>query len=364
MLYCRGSDQVRRTDQAIVDDVDQVPDPTQRRNSDVLPSTRALGTMSAMVLNDVATRAPHKGMAWIPGGTFWMGSNGHYTEERPMHQVSVDGFWMDTHEVTNAAFRRFVKDTGYITTAERRPDAADFPDADPALLVAGSMVFTPPPGPVPLDDYRRWWSYIPGACWQRPEGPGSNIGQRNLHPVTHVSYLDVSAYAEWSGKEIPSEAEWEFAARGGLDKATYTWGDAREPDGRPGGNVWQGQFPWENQRLDGYDGTSPVGRFRSNGYGLFDMAGNVWEWTRDHFLPSHDQGMKNTAPVTACCVPKNPVQQAAGDLAADEPYPRRVVKGGSHLCSPNYCDRYRPAARQGHTEDASTGHIGFRCIVR
>lgn len=304
-----------------------------------------------------------KGMAWIPGGTFAMGSNDHYPEERPVHAVYVDGFWMDTQPVTVARFRRFVAETGYVTTSESQPDPDDFPHADPNLLVAGSMVFTPPAGPVPLTDYRQWWSYVPGAYWRRPEGPGSNIGDRKLHPVTHVSYFDACAYAEWAEKELPTEAEWEFAARGGLDQAQYVWGDEREPRGKPGGNVWQGNFPWENLETDGYAGTSPVRRYRPNGFGLFDMAGNVWEWTRDLHTASHGASTKNTAPASPCCTPRNPVQEAVADIS-DEPYPRRTVKGGSHLCSPNYCDRYRPAARQGHSEDASTCHIGFRCIVR
>jgi len=307
-------------------------------------------------------RGTPKGMTWIPGGTFWMGSDSHYREERPAHRVRVDGFWMSTHEVTVAEFRRFVKATGYVTTAERQPDPADFPDAAPDLLVPGSMVFTPPDGPVPLTDYRRWWSYVPGASWRRPEGPGSNVGERNLHPVTHVSYFDACAYAQWAGAALPTEAEWEFAARGGLERATYVWGEEREPRGRPGGNVWQGQFPWENLETDGYARTAPVGKFAPNGYGLFDMAGNVWEWTCDQFTPSHGESGKNTEPAGPCCIPLNPVQEAA--IAEGERYPRRAVKGGSHLCSPNYCDRYRPAARQGHTDDASTGHIGFRCVIR
>ncbi len=303
-----------------------------------------------------------KGMTWIPGGAFWMGSDDHYSEECPPHQVYVDGFWMDTRPVTVADFRRFVKATGYVTTAERQPEPDDFPDADPDLLVPGSMVFTPPDGPVPLDDYRRWWRYVPQANWRRPEGPGSNVGERNLHPVTHVSYFDACAYAAWAGKEIPTEAEWERAARGGLDRKTYVWGDEREPHGRPGGNVWQGRFPWENLETDGYAGTSPVSRFTPNGFGLYDMAGNVWEWTCDQHTASHADSDKNTAPPSPCCIPKNPVQEAISDTG--DRYVRRTVKGGSHLCSPNYCDRYRPSARQGHTEDASTGHIGFRCIVR
>ncbi|AYA26457.1 formylglycine-generating enzyme family protein [Rhodococcus rhodochrous] len=309
------------------------------------------------------TRAATQNMTLIAGGTFWMGSEDFYPEERPVHQVTVDGFWMDTHPVTVAEFRRFVKDTGYVTTAEIAPDPADYPGADPSLLVPGSLVFTPPPGPVPLDDYTRWWSFVPGADWRHPEGPGSTVDGRERHPVTHVSWFDARAYAEWAGKELPTEAEWEFAARGGLDRTAFTWGDEHEPKGRPGGNVWQGEFPWQNLETDGFAGTSPVGHFRPNGYGLHDMAGNVWEWTADYFTANHASSGKNVAPASSCCIPTNPrVDKAEHDPR--EPYPRRVIKGGSHLCAPNYCLRYRPAARQGDTEETATCHIGFRCIIR
>ena len=303
-------------------------------------------------------------MSLIPGGTYWMGSEDFYPEERPVHQVTVDGFWMDTTAVTVAEFRRFVKATGHVTTAEIATDPADYPDADPALLVPGSLVFTSPPGPVSLDDYTQWWSFTPGADWRHPEGADSNIGGRERHPVTHVSYFDAQAYAAWAGKELPTEAEWEFAARGGLDRQAYVWGDHDSPGGRPGGNVWQGQFPWENLLEDGYERTAPVGKFRPNGYGLFDMAGNVWEWTADHYTSDHAHSSKNVAPASSCCIPRNPRAEFATEALAGEPYARRVIKGGSHLCAPNYCLRYRPAARQGESEESSTCHVGFRCIIR
>lgn len=293
-----------------------------------------------------------------------MGSEDFYPEERPVHQVTVDGFWMDTTAVTVAEFQRFVKATGHVTTAEIAPDPADYPDADPALLVPGSLVFTSPPGPVSLDDYTQWWSFTPGADWRHPEGADSNIGGRERHPVTHVSYFDAQAYAAWAGKELPTEAEWEFAARGGLDRQAYVWGDHDSPGGRPGGNVWQGQFPWENLLEDGYERTAPVGKFRPNGYGLFDMAGNVWEWTADHYTSDHAHSSKNVAPASSCCIPRNPRAEFATEALAGEPYARRVIKGGSHLCAPNYCLRYRPAARQGESEESSTCHVGFRCIIR
>jgi formylglycine-generating enzyme len=306
---------------------------------------------------------PRRHMVWVPGGTFLMGDERFYPEERPAHQVSVDGFWMDEHPVTNAEFRRFVKATGYRTVAERAPDPADYPDADPGLLVPGSLVFHPTAGPVDLRDWRNWWAWVPGACWRHPEGPASTLHGRERHPVVQVAYPDAEAYAAWAGAALPTEAEWEHAARGGLEGAVFCWGDAFAPKGRMLANTWQGQFPWQNLLLDGFERTSPVGRFAANGYGLLDMAGNVWEWTRDFFTPHH--ALQAAKP---CCVPSNPVVDSAERSdAAGQPgghIPRRVIKGGSHLCAPNYCLRYRPAARQGEAVDTSTGHIGFRCVVR
>src|SRR5215211_1811177 len=268
---------------------------------------------------------PGKHMAWIPGGEFLMGSEDFYPEERPVHRVSVDGFWIDTHQVTNIEFRRFVAATGYVTLAERPLDPAAYPDADPTLLVPGALVFRRTRGPVPLDNYRAWWSYVPGACWRQPEGQGSDLVGRDRHSVVQVAYEDATAYADWAGKELPSEAEWEFAARGGLESAVFVWGDEFAPRGRQMANTWQGEFPWQNLCLDGHAGTAPVGSYPPNGYGLFDMAGNVWEWTSDFFTVRHPDSA-----ATACCVPHNPrITAPNGDPVAGEPethIPRRVIK--------------------------------------
>lgn len=290
-----------------------------------------------------------RGMVWVPGGRFTMGANDFYPEERPAHQASVHGFWMDSSPVTNEEFWRFVAATDYVTLAECQPDPADYPHADPRLLVPGSLVFTMPDGPVGLRDPRAWWRFEPGANWHQPEGPGSTLIGRGQHPVVHIAYEDAQAYAHWAEKALPTEAEWERAARGGLEGARYVWGEECSPQGQFMANTWQGQFPWQNLELDGYAGTSPPGSFPPNGYGLFDMAGNVWEWTQSRFVAHRHEPDKK-----ACCTPALPGKQIA----------RRVVKGGSHLCAPNFCLRYRPAARQGEAVDTSTSHIGFRCVVR
>ena len=287
---------------------------------------------------------PDKNMTWVPGGGFQMGSADFYPEERPVRKVEVDGFWVDEHPVTVREYRRFVRATGYVTVAERPLDPARYPGADPALLHPGSLVFFPTDGPVDLRDVTQWWRYVPGASWRHPRGPGSTLDGLDQHPVTHVAAEDADAYAAWAGKELPTEAEWEFAARGGLDGAVFTWGDEPTPKGRVMANTWQGSFPWQNLKPPRKRGTSPVRSFPPNGFGLFDMAGNVWEWTSDLFAA---QG-------GGCCVPGEPGASI----------PRRVIKGGSHLCAPNYCLRYRPAARQGEAIDTSTQHIGFRCVVR
>jgi formylglycine-generating enzyme required for sulfatase activity len=310
---------------------------------------------------DIASEfVPH--MAWIPSGTFRMGAEDFYPEERPVHLTQVEGFWMDRYAVTNAEFARFVEATGYVTITERRPQPSEYPDIDPVMLVPGSLVFRPPRGRVGLHDVRLWWAYVRGACWREPEGPGSGLDGRDNHPVVHVSFEDAQAFAVWVGKDLPSEAEWEFAARGGLDGAAFVWGDEFAPNGRMLANTWQGEFPWLNLCTDGYQGTSPVGAFPANGYGLYDMAGNVWEWTTDDFAPYAAAAPK------ACCTPGNlsvlPLEPNHVTGKVPPPTRQKVLKGGSYLCAPNYCLRYRPAARQPQAVDTSACHIGFRCVVR
>ncbi len=310
-----------------------------------------------------AVTAPEPDMLWIPGGTFRMGSAGFYPEERPVHEVTVDGFWMDRTTVTNERFARFAAATGYVTVAERSLNPADFPGALAENLVPGSMLFHKTTGPVDLRNYANWWAWAPGTSWRHPLGPGSSLDGIEQHPVVHVAYVDAEAYARWAGQELPTEAEWEFAARGGLDGKNFSWGDDDFPGGKAMANNWQGEFPWQNLCVDGYEGTSPVAAFPPNGYGLYDMAGNVWEWTCDWFVPRHADEV-----VKSCCVPINP-RIVSPDKSYDprQPQfqiPRKVVKGGSHLCAPNYCLRYRPAARQPQMIDTGMSHVGIRCIAR
>jgi formylglycine-generating enzyme required for sulfatase activity len=309
--------------------------------------------MVTVIRNDV-----RRGMVRISGGSFAMGSADFFPEEQPVQRVRVDSFWIDPHPVTNAAFRRFVKQTGYVTVAERAPAAEDYPDALPESLIPGALVFRPTKGPVPLDIWRRWWRYVPGACWRHPRGPGSTLDGLDRHPVTQVAYEDAEAYAAWAGRQLPTEAEWEYAARGGLDSATYAWGDEFEPTGRRLANVWAGAFPWQFHHGRGQTpepGTTAVGTYAPNGYGLYDMTGNVWEWTGDYFRLRH---LAQT-----CCAPANPSADTPESAAAQR-FARHVVKGGSYLCAANYCLRYRPAARQGQTADTATCHLGFRCVLR
>ena len=298
-------------------------------------------------------RSPAECMVWMPGGTFRMGSDRHYPEEAPAHLVIVDGCWIDETPVTNRAFLKFVNATGYVTFAEKRPDPKNYPGALPHMIRAGSLVFEPPKRPVDLRDWRQWWQFKFAANWRRPYGPRSSIAGLHDHPVVHIAYQDAEAYAAWAGKELPTEAEWEFAARGGLDGAEFAWGDEFAPGGKPMANTRQGAFPNENITTDGYERTSPVRVFPANNYGLYDMIGNVWEWTTDWYSDRHtgDAGKP-------CCIPQNPRgsdQEVSFDPCQPEiRIPRKVLKGGSHLCAPNYCRRYRPAARHAEPIDTST----------
>ena len=314
--------------------------------------------------NAASDSSRHAGMVWIPGGTFRMGSDSHYAEEAPAHSVRVDAFWIDRTPVTNRQFREFVKATGYVTSAEIAPDPRDYPGALPNMLRPGSLVFNPPKQPVDdMRDWSQWWAFKFGANWRRPSGPHSSLSGLNDHPVVHVAYSDALAYAKWAGKDLPTEAEWEFAARGGLDGSEFAWGDEFTPGGKQMANTWQGAFPNENRKLDGYDRTSPVTAFPPNGYGVYDMIGNVWEWTGDWFSARHTADTPK-----ACCIPENPRggREAASYDACNPSVriPRKVVKGGSQLCAPNYCRRYRPAARHAQPIDTGMSHVGFRCVVR
>jgi formylglycine-generating enzyme len=302
-------------------------------------------------------------MVWIPGGSFRMGSDKHYAEEAPAHRVRVSGFWIDRTPVTNRLFKIFVNATGHVTFAETVPDAKNYPGALPHMLYAGSLVFKPPSHPVDLRNWGQWWTLQKGANWRHPNGPNSNINGLDNHPVVHVTYGDALAFAKWAGKDLPTEAEWEFAARGGLDGAEFAWGNEFTPGGRHLANTWQGNFPHENRCEDGFERTSPVTAFPPNGYGVYDMIGNAWEWTVDWWSAKHEGDAAK-----ACCVPQNP--HGGPETASYDPcqpkikIPRKVIKGGSHLCAPNYCRRYRPAARHAEAIDTSAGHVGFRCVIR
>jgi formylglycine-generating enzyme required for sulfatase activity len=303
------------------------------------------------------------GMVRVPGGEFLKGSDHHYPEERPAHRVTVSPFRMDRTTVTNAAFARFVAATGYVTVAERPLDPAAYPGAKPGMLAPGALVFRMTDGPVDTAVIANWWRWTPGACWRHPDGPGSGIEGRADHPVVQVAYEDAEAFARWAGKDLPTEAEWEFAARGGLDGAEFVWGDELTPGGRHMANTWQGPFPWRNFAADGHAGTAPVGSYPPNGYGLHDMAGNVWQWTSDWFAARHAAD-----PGKPCCAPSDPRGPAMeGSYDPAQPrirIPRKVVKGGSFLCGPSYCRRYRPAARHAQMVDTGMSHIGFRCVLR
>lgn len=283
---------------------------------------------------------------WIEPGRFLMGSDNHYPEEAPAHWQEVAGFWIQSTPVTNAMFARFVARTGYVTQAERPLDPRDYPGVPQAHLRPASLVFTPPSGPVPLDDVSQWWALVAGADWRHPLGPGSDLQGMAQHPVVHVGLEDALAYAQWAGCDLPGEPEWEYAAWGGNQQGEFVWGHHLVPEGRHMANTWQGNFPAENLQTDGYSRTSPVGAFPANGYGLYDMIGNAWEWTTTVFQPSH------ATPRKSCCSHAKSAAQM------------KVLKGGSHLCAANYCQRYRAPARSPQATDTTSSHIGFRCVKR
>lgn len=306
-------------------------------------------------------------MVFIGGGEFLMGSDKFYPEEKPVRKVQVGSFYIDKYEVTNRDYKKFVDETGYVTVAERPLNPKIYPDAKPEMLVPGALVFQKTIAPVDLKNNFNWWAWVKGASWNHPYGPGSTIEHMEEHPVVNIAYEDAETYANWLGKDLPTEAEWEYAARGGLQEKTFTWGDEDVQLSVPMANTWQGEFPWQNLLTDCYEGTSPVGSFSANGYGLFDMAGNVWEWTSDWYLGNgvnhHSQTHKSRS-----ISDFNP-EVISPECSYDHWHPQvkipgKVIKGGSHLCAPNYCLKYRPAARQPQMINTAMNHLGFRCIVR
>jgi formylglycine-generating enzyme required for sulfatase activity len=325
------------------------------------------GPVESRVSTQTSTKEAPEGMVWIPGGEFLMGSDDPrgslcggpdaMDDARPFHRVFVDGIWMDKTEVTNSQFQKFADATGYVTIAERAPRAEDFPGAPPENLVAGSVVFTPPDHPVPLNDHYLWWAYIKGASWRHPLGPDSDLTGREQYPVVHIAYADALAYATWAGKRLPTEAEWEFAARGGLSGKLYAWGDELKPEGKWMANTFQGKFPCQDKAEDGFEGSCPVARFPPNGYGLFDIAGNVWEWCSDWYRPDYYADLARSGRVA-----RNP---AGPDTPFDPSEPaekKRVLRGGSFLCTDQYCTRYMVGTRGKGEVSTGSNHLGFRCV--
>jgi formylglycine-generating enzyme required for sulfatase activity len=341
---------------------------TATSNSSATNSSTGAGTFLPTLLNHGPAPSKTRDMVWIPGGEFSMGATDPpgmddvgmkaTLDARPIHRVYVDGFFMDRTDVTNAQFDKFVKATGYVTVAERKPRAEDYPGAPPENLVAGSVVFMPPNHPVPLNDYSQWWTYVPGANWRHPLGPESGIAGKGNYPVVHIAYEDAVAYAKWAGKRLPTEAEWEFAARGGLTGKPYVWGDEFRPHGKWMANTHQGHFPDKDAGDDGYVGIAPVASFPPNAYGLYDMAGNVWQWTSDWYRPDYYAQLS-----TSGGVPRNP---QGPDSAFDPEGPghaKKVHRGGSFLCTDQYCSRYLVGTRGKGDADTGTNHLGFRCVM-
>lgn len=333
------------------------------------PSQESSGGFGPTIPN--AGPAPQKtpgGMVWIPGGEFSMGAQDPpgmndvgmkaTVDSRPVHRVYVDGFFMDKTDVTNAQFEKFVKATGYVTVAERKPRAEDYPNAPPEKLVAGSVVFAAPDHPVPLDDYLQWWTYVPGANWRHPLGPNSSIAGKDNYPVVHIAYEDAQAYARWAGKRLPTEAEWEFAARGGLAGKLYAWGNELRPHGKWMANTFQGHFPDKDTGDDGYVGYAPVARFPPNGYGLYDMSGNVWQWTSDWYRSDYYAQL-----AAAGGVARNPQGPDSANDPAEPGLAKKVHRGGSFLCTDQYCSRYMVGTRGKGDIDTGTNHLGFRCVM-
>jgi formylglycine-generating enzyme len=340
--------------------------PVPGRDPSRITSTSKVEPVMTSIVKETGGPAP-SGMVWIPGGEFSMGSvdprtlprggNDPMTDARPIHRVAVDAFWIDKTEVTNDQFAAFVEAAKYLTVAERTPTAAEFPGAPPENLVAGSVVFTPPSEAVPLDDHYRWWSYVKGANWRHPQGPNSTIEARGNYPVVQVAFEDAEAYARWAGKRLPTEAEWEFAARGGLDRKPYAWGDEFQLEGRWMANTWQGRFPVKDAAEDGFAGIAPTAKFPPNGYGLFDMSGNVWEWCSDWYRPDTYAQLAKTGSVS-----RNPKGPPTGFDPAEPGQAKRVHRGGSFLCCDQYCTRYMIGTRGKGEISSGSNHLGFRCV--
>jgi sulfatase modifying factor 1 len=331
-----------------------------------IPKRFASLSTNQVTVPDLKTAASHKGMIWIKPGTFMMGADNSQAspDEYPKHRVTVDGFWMDATEVTNAEFAEFVKATHYVTVAERKPDwnqlKKQLPPGtakpDDSLLVAASLVFDPPKHPVDLNDYTQWWAWKKGADWKHPHGEGSSIKGKENYPVVHISWYDAVAYCKWAGKRLPTEAEWEWAARGGLQNKVYPWGNEPVDAGKPKANTWQGHFPDNNTVRDKFYGLAPVASFPANGYGLYDMAGNVWEWCADYYNSGYYKTIASAAGV------KNPKGPTISYDPEDPYAKKRVIRGGSFLCNDSYCSGYRVARRMKTTEDSGMEHLGFRCV--